>query len=1022
MTSETVTSEAHLRKFQELLRDLFQFDCADLDFGIYRIMNHKRDAVERFITTDLPARIAGDLDSGALDREARTAANLEKARENVVTALGRDALDPDGNLAGSFHGTPLGQVYLEAKAAAEYRRSRQAVEADTYNHLFAFFSRYYQDGDFISRRRYGRNQRYAIPYNGEEVYLHWANSDQYYVKTAEHFRSYDWTAPNGVSVRFRLRDADVEQNNVKGDKRFFVPLVEETAWDADARAVTILFEYRPLTVPEAGRYGARSQQDKIIAAAAADIPQQLHNATEALAALTGERRRNADGEPVTHLEHHLRQYTRRNDSDFFIHKDLRGFLSRELDFYLKNEVLDLDNLEAAGEFASGGWFQQMSLIKSVGRDIIDFLAQIEGFQKMLWEKRKFVVDTHYCVTLGNVAPDFYPEIAANEAQWEEWWELLGIDDADRSPSFLETQPTLPLDTRHFDADFTDRLLASFDDIDGITDGLLVHSENWQALRLMDEKFRGRVRCIYIDPPYNSKSTEILYKNMYKHSSWLSLLENRLTAAKPLMEDSSVLTVAIDENEQERLGYLLERSFPAHRKTCVSVVHNPGGIQGDNFSYNNEFAYFVYPAVARAIGMQQRDDNPDIRPLRDVSKGEHLRTDAANCFYPIFVRDSEVVGFGDVCDDEFHPDSANEKVDEKTIAVYPIDAQGNERKWVFNRQNVEKIKQELSVQWNRKRNIWDIIRRKTVFNYKTVWDKKLYNANSYGSKLLTNILGTEMFPFPKSVHTVSDCVQLATDQDKDAAIALDYFAGSGTTGHAVINLNREDRGERKFILVEMGEYFDTVLLPRIKKVTFSPDWKDGRPTRPATPEEAERSPRIVKYMRLESYEDALDGIGFDEDAARMNLEEQIEGYLLRYMLKWETKQSETLLNAAMLTRPFDYRLRAHANGNTREMTADVAETFAYLLGLNVRTRQVHYDDRRYLVYCGETREAPGREVAVVWRETEDWTQEDFARDRKFVKAQGFTDADTLYVNGGSVIPGAKAVEPIFQARMFAGAHP
>ncbi len=257
-----------------------------------------------------------------------------------------------------------------------------------------------------------------------------------------------------------------------------------------------------------------------------------------------------------------------------------------------------------------------------------------------------------------------------------------------------------------------------------------------------------------------------------------------------------------------------------------------------------------------------------------------------------------------------------------------------------------------------------------------------------------------------------------------SIVLDYFAGSGTTGHAVINLNREDGGQRKFILVEMGEYFDTVLLPRIKKVTFSPEWKSGRPKRDATTEEAERSPRIVKYMRLESYEDALDGIGFDEEAGQLRLEESIDGYLLKYMLKWETKNSETLLNATKLTSPFDYRLRAHASGETRERTADVAETFAYLLGLNVRRRQVHYDDeRRYVVYRGETREAPGREVAVVWRTTGGWTQDDFARDRQFVDGlKSVKDADVVYVNGDSVIPGAKPVEPIFKARMFAGVHP
>ena len=305
---------------------------------------------------------------------------------------------------------------------------------------------------------------------------------------------------------------------------------------------------------------------------------------------------------------------------------------------------------------------------------------------------------------------------------------------------------------------------------------------------------------------------------------------------------------------------------------------------------------------------------------------------------------------------------------------------------------------------------------------TWWDKKVYSASEHGTRALTDMFGDALgFPFPKAAELVEDCIRASGCQSQSTV--LDYFAGSGTTGHAVINLNREDGGQRKFILVEMGEYFDTVLLPRIKKITFSPEWKDGRSERDATPEEAERSPRIVKYMRLESYEDALDGIGFDDEAGRMNLEDTIDGYLLRYMLQWETKQSETLLNAAKLTQPFDYRLRAHANGETRERTADVAETFNYLLGLNVRTRRVYEDDgRRYLVYSGETREAPGRSTAVIWRETEGWTQKDFARDREFVAESGLAEgADTVYVNGDSVIPCAKAIEPLFQERMFAGVH-
>ncbi len=1019
-------------EFQKLLRELFQFDRADLDFGVYRIMNHKRDAVERFIAETLPRAISRELQTGALDEAARAGQTLADAQDALKTALGDSALDPDGNLNPAYAETPLGKAYLDAQAAAGDAPGLQSAETGVYNHLYAFFRRYYQDGDFISKRRYSRAARYAIPYNGEEVYLHWANSDQYYVKTAERFQNYDWRAPNGVSVRFRIRNANVENGNVKGDKRFFVPQAESAEWSESQRAITVPFEYRPLTAAETRRYGARSQQDKIIAAAAASIPAALiaNNAPpDALSALTGKGSAapNANGEPATALESHLKRYARRNEADFFIHKDLAAFLNRELDFYIKNEILNLDNLIAAGERAGAGWFQITRLVKKIGGKIIAFLAQIEDFQKTLWEKRKFVTDVQYCVTLGAIAdPSLRAEIIANNAQWTEWRELLGIDPADRSIAFLQANPTLTVDTAHFGADFADRLLASFTDLDGMTDGVLIHGDNWQALRLMEESYRGAVKCIYIDPPYNTGDSEILYKNGYKHSSWISLMENRIGLSSSLMNDSSVLTVAIDENEQEHLGFLLSQLFPLHAKTCVAIVHNPGGVQGDNFSYSNEFAYFVYPPKGQSIGKHNRPDNPDVRPLRDVSTGQHLRTDAANCFYPIYVRDGEIIGFGDVCDDDFHPSGVNVDCGDGTIAVYPIDANGNERKWVFSRQNVETIRGELAARINRSRKIWDIIREKTVFNYKTVWNDKLYNANAYGTKLLRDIIGSNLFSFPKSVHTVTDCVRLSTN-GVDNATVLDYFAGSGTTAHAVINLNREDGGRRRFVLVEMGEYFDTVLLPRVKKIVFSPEWRNGSPKRAASPEEAERAPRIVKRIRIESYEDALDGIEFDPQPAgnQMPLEDTLGGeYVLKYMLKWETRGSRTMLNIAELTRPFDYALRRHANGEKGETPADLAETFNWLIGMKARTRKVYADGesgRRYLVYDGETRAAPGRRTVIIWRDTDGWDESAYARDRDFVAEQGMADgADAVYANGGSAIPDSRAVETLFAERMFAGA--
>ena len=165
-------------------------------------------------------------------------------------------------------------------------------------------------------------------------------------------------------------------------------------------------------------------------------------------------------------------------------------------------------------------------------------------------------------------------------------------------------------------------------------------------------------------------------------------------------------------------------------------------------------------------------------------------------------------------------------------------------------------------------------------------------------MLSDTFGKPVFSFPKSLYAVIDCIKIANCKNND--IILDYFAGSGTTAHAVINLNREDGGSRKYILVEMGEYFDTVTKPRIEKVIYSEDWKDGKPV------SRKGSSHAFKYLRLESYEDTLNNIVLKGGQYDM-LGSAREGYLLSYMLDAEAEGSACLLNIDKLDKPFDYKM-------------------------------------------------------------------------------------------------------------------
>lgn len=350
---------------------------------------------------------------------------------------------------------------------------------------------------------------------------------------------------------------------------------------------------------------------------------------------------------------------------------------------------------------------------------------------------------------------------------------------------------------------------------------IIEGDNLQALYLLEKTHRGKVDCIYIDPPYNTGAKDWKYNNdyvdgndLYRHSKWLSLMKNRLMLAKNLLNPKTgVIIVAIDDNELNTLGLLLQECFPMYKQFCITVVHNPNGNQGKNFGVANEFAYFMLPSGEQLLTLENRADSPDIRPLRDVSGNNNMRTDAKNCFYPIYVKDNEIIGFGEVCDDSFHPNKANITRPDGVVEIYPIDASGNERKWVFARHTVESILSELHVEWNNSRKILDIIRYKTHFTYKTVWDKKDYNANSYGSKLVNKILGEKRFDYPKSLYTVKECIQ-AVCGNRPNAIILDFFAGSGTTMHAVNLINAELGGNRRCIMATNNE----VSLEEAKKLT------------------------------------------------------------------------------------------------------------------------------------------------------------------------------------------------------------
>jgi len=230
-------------------------------------------------------------------------------------------------------------------------------------------------------------------------------------------------------------------------------------------------------------------------------------------------------------------------------------------------------------------------------------------------------------------------------------------------------------------------------------------------------------------------------------------------------------------------------------SCITIIHNPRGVQGKNFSYVHEYAFFVYKRNLQVIGYTDIEpEEIDWSNFRNWGS-ESERTDAKNCFYSVDVKDGEIIGYGEVLDDEIHPKQT--EIDKDRVHhIYPIDVEGVERKWRYARQSVKDISKYLRAKDTTGR--YEIEIGKDFAPFKTVWTNKKYDANEYGTQLIGSMVPDNDFDFPKSLYNVYDCIY-AVIKNKPNATVLDFFAGSGTTGHAVMKMNENLGGNRKFIL-------------------------------------------------------------------------------------------------------------------------------------------------------------------------------------------------------------------------------
>ena len=1028
---------------KNLLREMFQLNRGDLDFGLYRIMSLKAAEIEEFLDKQLLPQVLSTLDSSAADKLAKLEQELDETLETVRKLGGVNPEDTD-------------KVKNLRHQIAEARKD-DAVEADVYNHLGNFFARYYSEGDFMSQRRYsgGGQSSYLVPYDGEDVKLHWANADQYYIKTTENYASYIFTVGEGDDkqrIRLETTKADSEKDNIKatnGKQRRFVLSSGKgsckAAVEQDGDDIVIRFEHRPLKDSEKkkwpgngnGNGNGGGQQGKINAASHERIQKKL---AEQCPQLFLKAPTDADPERTV-LAKHLTAYTAKNSFDYFIHKDLGGFLERELDLYLNTEVLNLDDITLGDEAQLNRTLLRARAVRHVAKKIIAFLAQLEDYQKQLWLKKKFVLDTQYCVTLDRIPESLYAQIAKNKAQREEWVRLFAIDDINGDlagsvaatkplkPAFLKANPHLVLDTRHFDKGFTDKLLAALSEdapLDEQMDGLLIHGENFQALNLLQERYAHQVKCVHIDPPYNTSTSGFLYKNGYWHSSWMAMMESRIDLAYNFLSSDGAFLCHIDEHEYERLHLMFHRYPLLNAGTIIWDKRNPM-TGGGGIAIQHEYVLWRSKTDA-AVHRNGDNFQAMLTKAAELVATHSGATEEAKSAYTDWVVNNEILKGGEKAyrflDDEgqiyrnvslrapeprqdpkFHEPLIHPETGEP-CAVPPNG---------FSRtpETLQKMLENGEILFGVDHSTQPGQKRVLTGGSKMQMTSVIQDAKRGKADL--DKLGVAHFPY---CHAVSFYSELLGATSNQSDILLDYFAGSGTTGHATINLNREDGGQRKYILVEMGEHFEDVLLSRLKKVVYSKDWKEGKPV------SREGASQFFKYMRLESYEDTLDGLELTPQTGTQKEmlasgSELAEDYQLRYALGTETANSATLLGKDFAD-PWGYTLSVVRDGERQSVAADLPETFNYLIGLRVERRKM---TDGVLAIVGT--DAGGNRCLVLWRDTT--KTENTKLDKWFKRShKTFGEFDLVYANGDHTLNAvrpkgetweARPIEPVFRELMF-----
>ncbi|GAA9750761.1 hypothetical protein VN0186_02050 [Helicobacter pylori] len=570
------------------------------------------------------------------------------------------------------------------------------------------------------------------------------------------------------------------------------------------------------------------------------------------------------------------KFKKQGSMDYFIHKNALGFLKEQLDLYLFEylfkEMTEFDDKR----------LNEINTIKEVALQVISLVSEFENELCKIWNKPRFVLNSHFIVSLDQLkAKNYDLNKITNHKNYPKQvkeWQDLNLKTTD---NLLENE-FLPLDTIYFkDLEEEIKNLFSEDEINGT----LIKSENYQALNSLKNRYKEAIDCIYIDPPYNTQNNEFMYADNFKRSSWLAMMSNRLELAHRLLNDKGVMFVSIDDNEQ------------AYCKVLMDEVFNGGG-GGDNFVAN-----VVWQRSYSPINLKKHFSNNHDYILTYAKNIEKLhdftleRTSEMNARYKNLDNDergvwkSSDLSVGPAVERNIYP-IFNPYTKQE---IYPPHG----RSWVYSQEKLQELIADNRIFFPTRGS--GVPRYKRFLNEvkqgvtpMSLWTYQEVGHTQDAMREIKELFeGQALFDTPKPEALISRILEIST---KENDLVLDFFAGSGTTCAVAHKL------KRKYIGIEMGEHFESVILPRLKKVMGG--FKSGAA-------KEFNGGGAIKVYALESYEEILRKIKYEDNDKPLAYDEQYSD------LVECTNESYTLnLNAL------------------EKMGVDIKETLENLWGLKV----------------------------------------------------------------------------------------